>query len=136
MSDRDELIRLREALKSIEDNSDDEVARLVAYEALKTPIPNFGAPDADGWYTWDGDANVNPTGRVEVLLRSGEFNGTWEAAKYEWRHNNGGYDIVKWRPVAEVAKWANKSHGRMSINSSASCTWPRNYCRSVVRMRK
>lgn len=58
----------------------------------------FGAQDEQGWYSWTGDRNMRPAGRVEVVHRNGS-SGSVSAHCVQWDHRQMSGDIVKWRPA-------------------------------------
>lgn len=59
----------------------------------------YGPRDAEGWYEWTGDETIRPAGRVTLRFRN-SVEDTGSANIFDWRHDGGNSDIVKWRPVA------------------------------------
>ena len=79
--------------------------RMAAGEATLMPentatlLVPFGAPDADGWYEWNGDESMRPAGRVEVEYTF-QGNQIGIAEQMRWSRIGVPSDITKWRPVA------------------------------------
>ena len=76
-------------------------ARLVARSApVALPESNtpFGAPDADGWYEWNGDESMRPAGRVDYRCRNGDTGENVPAEAVRWSKLLQHSDVMKWKP--------------------------------------
>lgn len=71
----------------------------MAEEVLFKPEQDpYGPRDAEGWYAWTGDETMRPAGRVTLKFRN-SVEDTGSANIFDWRHDGGSSDIVKWRPA-------------------------------------
>lgn len=75
----------------------ESAARAESYLAKPETDP-YGPPDAEGWYTWNGDETMRPAGRVECKMRGGN-SAFFDAETACWDHRQVPGDIVKWRPA-------------------------------------